>query len=150
MSHKAEKGSKIDRKSHFSTWWLWPMTLPIKFLRDMIKVHPSTKFEVCTSNSSSVRALTNRQTDRTDSINLGRWHGRWWPVPNHDVRALTSDSDPTTLTRTTGEGQGPSLVYLCTVFYICRTRIVEFLEYNCNKYHACWLITLAMFQGKSF
>ncbi len=63
---------------------LWPMTLTFELIRDIIMVHTSTKFWVCTSNSSPMRALTDthtlthtqRQTDRqthrhtvgTDSI----------------------------------------------------------------------------------
>ncbi len=56
---------------------LWPMTLPIKLIRDMAKMHLCTKFEVRTSNSSVVRVLTNRHTDRRDRFYyLDRWRGR--------------------------------------------------------------------------
>ncbi len=39
------------------------MTLTFEPIRDIIKVNASTKFRVCMSNGSAVRALTNRQTD---------------------------------------------------------------------------------------
>ncbi len=41
---------------------LWPMTLTFELIWDIIKVNASTKFRVCTSNGSAVRALTDRQT----------------------------------------------------------------------------------------
>ncbi len=46
---------------------LWPMTLTFELIRDIVKVNTSTKFRVCMSNGSAVRALTNRHTHtRTD------------------------------------------------------------------------------------
>ncbi len=51
------------KKSCFSTWRPWPMTLTLELIRDIIKVHPSTKFKVCMSNGSAGRALTDRHTD---------------------------------------------------------------------------------------
>ena len=44
------------------------MTLSIKLIRDIVKEQSCTKFEVCMSNGLVARALTNRRTDRTDSI----------------------------------------------------------------------------------
>ncbi len=44
------------------------MTLTFELIRDIIKVNASTKFWVSASNASTVRALTDRQTDGTDSI----------------------------------------------------------------------------------
>ncbi len=41
---------------------LWPMTLTFELIRDIIKVNASTKFRVCMSNGSAMRALTDRQT----------------------------------------------------------------------------------------
>ena len=42
---------------------IWPLTLTIKVMQDIIKVNPCTKFGDHTSNGSAVRALTDRQTD---------------------------------------------------------------------------------------
>ncbi len=62
---------------------LWPMTFEL--IRDIVKVNASTKFRVCMSNGSAVRALTNRHThtrtdrhtDRRDQFyTLDRWRGR--------------------------------------------------------------------------
>ncbi len=44
---------------------LWPMTLIIKLVEDFIKVNPPTNFQVCLSNSSAARALTDTETDNT-------------------------------------------------------------------------------------
>ncbi len=48
------------------------MTLTIKLIQDIVKVHPCTKYWVRRSNGSVVRALTDThtegQTDGTDSI----------------------------------------------------------------------------------
>ncbi len=41
---------------------LWPMTFTIKLIQDTTKVNRCTKFRDHTSNSSAVRALTDRQT----------------------------------------------------------------------------------------
>ncbi len=40
---------------------LWPMNFTFKLIRDIVKVNPSTKFLVGTSNGSARRVLTNRQ-----------------------------------------------------------------------------------------
>ena len=42
---------------------LWPMTLTFKLVQDVIKINPCTKFQDSTPNGSTVRALTDRQTD---------------------------------------------------------------------------------------
>ncbi len=39
------------------------MTLTFELVRDIIKDNVSAKFQVCSSNGSTVRALTNRHTD---------------------------------------------------------------------------------------
>ncbi len=49
------------RKSYFSTWWPWTLTLTFKLIRDIIKVNVSAKFCVWTSNDSAVNALTDIQ-----------------------------------------------------------------------------------------
>ncbi len=47
---------------------LWPMTLTFELIWDIIKINASIKFQVCMSNGSAVRALTNRQCTQT------HWH----------------------------------------------------------------------------
>ncbi len=51
---------------------LWPITLAIQLVRDVIKVNPDTKFLVPTSSGSAVRVLADGQTewhtDGTDFI----------------------------------------------------------------------------------
>ncbi len=42
---------------------LWPMALPIKLVRDVIKVNPCIKFRGCTSVGSAVRVFTRWHTD---------------------------------------------------------------------------------------
>ena len=53
---------------------LWPLTLTIELIEDIIKVNPCTKFRDPMSNGSAVRALTHghththKHTDKTVSI----------------------------------------------------------------------------------
>ncbi len=47
---------------------LWPMTLTIELIQDIIKVNPCTKFCVDMSNGSVVRVPTHRHTHRRDSF----------------------------------------------------------------------------------
>ena len=60
---------------------LWPMTLTIELVWDVMKVNPCAKFHDRTPNGLAVKALTDRQT-RTHShgqlhfYNLDRWRGR--------------------------------------------------------------------------
>ncbi len=56
--------------SQFSDLDLWPMTLPFKLIRNIVKVKPHTKFCVPMSNASAVRAFTNGQTHRTERTNF--------------------------------------------------------------------------------
>ncbi len=51
-------------KLHFSTWWLWLMTLTFEPVWDIIMVNVLTNFPVHMSHRSTVRVLNNRQTDR--------------------------------------------------------------------------------------
>ncbi len=65
----------------FSTWRPWPMTLTLKLVQDIVKIHPHTNFHIRMSNCSAVRALTDGQTHRwTDRrvrfYTLDRWRGR--------------------------------------------------------------------------
>ena len=53
---------KSPKITFFSTWRPWPMTLTVKLIRDIVKVNPSTKFWVRTSNGLAGRALTDGQT----------------------------------------------------------------------------------------
>ena len=56
---------------------LWPMTLSIKLVRDIVEIHPSTNFRVRMSNGSAVRVFTDRRTDGRDRKHyLDRWCGR--------------------------------------------------------------------------
>ena len=41
---------------------LWPTTLTIKLIQDIVKVHPCTKYWFCRSNCSVVRVLTDTHT----------------------------------------------------------------------------------------
>ena len=57
---------------------LWPMTLIFKLFRDIIKVHASTKFWVCTSDGSGVRAFTVTQAHKHTETQTHRQLG---PIP---------------------------------------------------------------------
>ncbi len=47
---------------------LWPVSFIIKVAWDIVHLHPVPNIYVRTSSSSAMRALTDRRTDRTNSI----------------------------------------------------------------------------------
>ena len=62
---------------------IWPMTLTFELIRDIVKVNPSTKFWVCTSNGSARRVLTDKHTHRcTGPILYPRPLTREGKIPN--------------------------------------------------------------------
>ncbi len=81
------------------------MTLTFKLIRDIIKVNPSTKFWVRMSNSSTVRALTDRHSHGRDRFhtltrkgkkdgtrnNWGHWFTcKYWSQSKLGMAVLTS------------------------------------------------------------
>ncbi len=59
---------------------LWPMTLSIELVWDIVQIHPSTNFRVHMSNGLAVRVFTDRRKDRqTDRRTDGQMDRRTGP-----------------------------------------------------------------------
>ncbi len=83
---------------------LWPTTLSIELVRDIVQIHPSTNFRVRMSNGSAMRVLTDRRTDgqkdrrtdRTENItstaNAGgknaTWHWQWATCQSKNTKPI--------------------------------------------------------------
>ncbi len=138
MSHKAGEGSKIDRKSRFSTWWPWPLTYDLDH-RTCLRFYQGQPLwcqYVKWFGRESANELTDRRKDTqkhgTDSItstaDAGGSRGNklvqniWDGLSFSQIRIICSDS--------------PQLHYTSLQLIIINT----FIKSVSNTYAPVWIL----------